>query len=194
MCAFYTGMRRSSSKTSQNFRGIFASGIDDSIILDKDMKVPPMFEMKIQPHEWRKEDDPSIKPMVWVSNLRRSLLQTVSLAIAAGQHILLDVVVDDNANIEKETTGDKINKNSDKVSGRNMYNNKNPTDVDNNNNSNEDYNDKMKKTKSNSKRKKKKTKMRRKKIKRKKMMMILNIKNTIIILIWGIAIACMAIK
>ena len=147
MCALYTGMRRTSSKTSQNFRGNFASGIDDSNILDKDMKVPPMFEMKIQPNEWRKECDASIKPMLWVSNLRRTFLQTVSLAITAGQHILLDVVVDDNANIEKETTASKNNKNSENVRGRNKYNNKTPTDVDNSNN-NKDYSNRIKKTKS----------------------------------------------
>ena len=67
------------------------------------MKLSPLFKMKVDPSDWKRRDYPVKKPMVWVSDLRRTLLQTISLAVAAGQHVLLDVMVDDSANIDDET-------------------------------------------------------------------------------------------
>ena len=40
--------------------------------------------------------------MVWVSELRRKFFEITALSIAAGQHILIDVVVDNDANLGRD--------------------------------------------------------------------------------------------
>ena len=76
-----------------------------------EVKVPPAFEMKVKPESWKREEEANIKPMVWVSELRRKFFETTALSIAAGQHILIDVVVDDEADLGRDyvdsTEGEK---------------------------------------------------------------------------------------
>ena len=96
MSNFMTGgMRRSPSLTSHGLRGIRrGSGVE--------VKIPPAFEMKIKPESWKREEEANIKPMVWVSELRRKFFEITALSIAAGQHILIDVVVDNDADLGRD--------------------------------------------------------------------------------------------
>ena len=86
------GMKRSPSLTSHGLRGFRrGSGVE--------VKIPPAFEMKVKPGSWKREEKANIKPMVWVSELRLKFFETTALSIAAGQHILIDVVVDNDADL-----------------------------------------------------------------------------------------------
>ena len=88
-------MKRSPSLTSHGLRGFRrGSGVE--------VKIPPAFEMKVKPGSWKREEKANIKPMVWVSELRRKFFETTALSIAAGQHILIDVVVDNDADLGRD--------------------------------------------------------------------------------------------
>ena len=121
--------------------------------------------MKVNPSDWKRRDYPVKKPMVWVSDLRRTLLQTISLAVAAGQHVLLDIMVDDSANIDDETEQDdkKYDSDSDEEDDDPSYVNKKDAKSDSS-----DEERQKKSNKNRSKRKKKKSKDEKKKSKKKK--------------------------
>ena len=159
MSAF--GMRRSSTQRN-SIRGVYNLQENNS---SNKMKLSPLFKMKVDPSDWKRRDYPVKKPMVWVSDLRRTLLQTISLAVAAGQHVLLDVMVDDSANIDDETEQDdkKYDSDSDEEDDDPSYVNKKDAKSDSS-----DEERQKKSNKNRSKRKKKKSKDEKKKSKKKK--------------------------
>ena len=67
-----------------------------------EVKVPPAFEMKVKPESWREKKKQTSSLWFGYRNFDASFFETTALSIAAGQHILIDVVVDDEADLGRD--------------------------------------------------------------------------------------------